>query len=177
MTENANQADKIEQEGIDKLAEENKKMGPSKKLMAYNNPKYLIPIGILFSFFAGCNMPVMGLILSKFLTYCTAPWSLLEAMDPVLTAEEFLEQQINFYALIMFGIAIFAWFCFILQKGSFSLLGEEVTYTIRKELYESILQKNIGWFDQKENATSVITSAMAEDTTIINGTSTEAIAP
>jgi ATP-binding cassette, subfamily B (MDR/TAP), member 1 len=44
-------------------------------------------------------------------------------------------------------------------------------------LYQSILRKNIGWFDDRENGVSVLTSAMAQDTSIINGVSSESLAP
>jgi hypothetical protein len=36
---------------------------------------------------------------------------------------------------------------------------------------------NMGWFDEKDNATSILTGAMASDTAIVNGVSTESLAP
>jgi ABC-type multidrug transport system fused ATPase/permease subunit len=48
---------------------------------------------------------------------------------------------------------------------------------IRQGLYESILRKHIGFHDYRENGSSVLTSAMAEDSAIINGVSTESIGP
>jgi len=33
----------------------------------------------------------------------------------------------------------------------FAYLGENVTLKIRQLIYESILQKNIGWFDEQDN--------------------------
>ena len=48
---------------------------------------------------------------------------------------------------------------------------------MREVLYQSILQKHIGFFDHKDNSTGVLTSAMASDTSIINGVSTEALGP
>jgi len=60
---------------------------------------------------------------------------------------------------------------------SFGRLGEGITYKVRVVLYKTILQKHIGWFDDKENGTSVLTSAMAEDTALINGVSAESLAP
>ena len=64
-----------------------------------------------------------------------------------------------------------------ISKASYSALGENVTHGVRKDLYKKILEKNIGWFDLLVNGVSVLTSAMAADTTIINGTATESIAP
>ena len=48
---------------------------------------------------------------------------------------------------------------------------------IRRKLYGHILEMNIGWFDDKSHGASVLTSAMAEDTGVINGVGAESIAP
>ena len=64
-----------------------------------------------------------------------------------------------------------------LSNYSFGTLGENVTLNVRRLLYSHILEMNIGWFDDKEHGSSVLTSAMAEDTAIINGVGAESIAP
>jgi hypothetical protein len=48
---------------------------------------------------------------------------------------------------------------------------------IRKLLYISILKKEIGFHDDRENGSSILTSIMANDTQILNGASTESIGP
>ena len=59
----------------------------------------------------------------------------------------------------------------------FGSLGNKVTYKIRDLLYSKILEKNIGWFDHRDNGASVLTSAMAKDTSLVNGVSTESVGP
>ena len=56
-------------------------------------------------------------------------------------------------------------------------MSENVTLRIRQDLYLNILQKNIAWFDLKENGASVLTSIMATETSIINGVSSESVGP
>jgi ATP-binding cassette subfamily B (MDR/TAP) protein 1 len=91
--------------------------------------------------------------------------------------EGWLEEEISKWAIIMTiaatanGIGVFT------QKISFSTLGNNVTVEIRKILYSNILQKNIGWFDDRENAPSVLTSTITTDTALINGVSTESLGP
>ena len=63
------------------------------------------------------------------------------------------------------------------SKWCFGNLGENVTLEVRKLLYKSILRKHIGFHDFRDNGTSVLTSAMAEDSAIINGVSTESLGP
>lgn len=41
----------------------------------------------------------------------------------------------------------------------------------------TILEKDIGFFDFRENNASVLTSAMAQDTSLINGASSESLGP
>lgn len=48
---------------------------------------------------------------------------------------------------------------------------------VREVLYTNILQKNIGWFDERDNAPSVLTSTMSTETAVINGVGGESIGP
>lgn len=78
------------------------------------------------------------------------------------------------YTLIMCAVMFFG---YLGKSYLFSYLGENVTLKVRKLLYESILEKNIGWFDFQENQSSVLTSAMASESAIINGASSESLGP
>ncbi len=62
-----------------------------------------------------------------------------------------------------------------INKFSFGVIGENVTLKIRMELYERILRKDIGWFDNKENSGTLLNSIIASDTSVINGVSTESL--
>ena len=59
----------------------------------------------------------------------------------------------------------------------FKRLGSNTTYHIRVELYAKIIQKNLGWFDDRDHSSGVLTSAIAKDTAIINGISSESLGP
>jgi len=52
---------------------------------------------------------------------------------------------------------------------SFGVIGENVTLIMRKQLYASILSKNIGWFDHKDNSPGQLSSTMATEAQLING--------
>jgi len=89
---------------------------------------------------------------------------------------EYVNDNVDNYVWIICGMGGLTLLFSFISKFSFSLLGENVTLKIRFDLYRSILRKNIGWFDEAGNSPSVLTSAMAEDTSIINGVSTESLA-
>jgi len=128
-------------------------------------------------------MPVTGIILSKLLGFMTAALEMLDVMAKMDTdftgtgGREYLKSNVNFYAGIMALTALGAAISSYFKKISFGNLGANVTLSIRKILYESILRKHIGWFDDRENGVSVLTSAMAQDTSVINGVSSESLAP
>ena len=51
-----------------------------------------------------------------------------------------------------------------------------MTLKLRIMLFESILRKHIGWFDNKDRAPGVLTNIITEDISSVNGLTTEAIA-
>lgn len=90
---------------------------------------------------------------------------------------EDLAKDIKFWAATMAGIAVVCFISSIIMRYSYGILGGNVTLAVRKLLYFNVLQKNIGWFDHRENGVSVLTSAMAEDTSLINGVSVDSLGP
>lgn len=62
------------------------------------------------------------------------------------------------------------------QKYLFGVIGENITINIRKNLYGALLKKNIGWFDNRDNAPGVLNSVLASDVQALNGASTEGTA-
>lgn len=62
------------------------------------------------------------------------------------------------------------------QKFMFGVIGENITLNVRQTLYSAMLKKNIGWFDNRENAPGVLNSVLASDVQSLNGASTEGLA-
>lgn len=77
-TEKADSADKIWQDKLDALKEENKKISGFKRLLPYNKPTILIFTAVFGSFIKGMGMPLCGFILSKLLGFMTYPEEYLE---------------------------------------------------------------------------------------------------
>jgi ABC-type multidrug transport system fused ATPase/permease subunit len=55
----------------------------------------------------------------------------------------------NSWCLYMFIAALVNFISAFLQKFTFGVVGENITLSVRNALYESIIKKNIGWFDLK----------------------------
>ena len=58
---------------------------------------------------------------------------------------------------------------------SWCVLAENMTKTIRKDLYSTMLSKHIGWFDKKEHSPGQLASILATEVQTLNGVSTESV--
>ena len=54
--------------------------------------------------------------------------------------------------------------------------GENLTYILRIKLFNALLHKNVGWFEDKSHAAGILTNVLTEDIAALNGLSTESIA-
>lgn len=146
--------------------------------MVYNNPKFLLILGIFLTIPSSLANPVCGIAFAKILTLLSLPVPYLKFVDPLgVGGIPYLKDEIVFWSI---GMLIIAVVCFISMGGTkkcFGTLGNNVTLEVRKLLYRKILQKNIGFFDHPENGTSVLTSSMSSDTHLVNGVGSESIQP
>jgi ATP-binding cassette subfamily B (MDR/TAP) protein 1 len=129
-------------------------------------PKFLIAVGLIFSLFLGTVMPAFGVILSKLLFGLSHPPNTIPEV----------RSNANFYCLMMLVCAVGAAVFIFFQKYTFGTIGENVTLKIRRQLYASILEKHIGWFDNKENSPGQLSTILASDAQTINGVSAEGLA-
>lgn len=92
-------------------------------------------------------------------------------------SSSYIEERVKRYSLYMVIIACATFCSGFGNKWAFGRLGANVTLDIRKFLYNHILQKHMGFFDDRTNATGILTAAMAKDTSVINGVSAESLGP
>jgi ABC-type multidrug transport system fused ATPase/permease subunit len=100
-----------------------------REIMAYYKPKWLAYMSFLISTVIACSYPVFGLIFGN-ITFI-----LLENYR-----DDYLDRRnrwCGFFILFAFAIGLLAY----LQKYIFGHLGENLTYTFRKKLFEGILYK------------------------------------
>lgn len=93
------------------------------------------------------------------------------------TGKEHITEGMQEILYILIGLAFLNFTGLFVRTYCLSSLGENVTEKLRILLYESVLQKNMGWFDDRSNATSVITTRMSEDTQRLNDVSTNSLSP
>lgn len=57
-----------------------------------------------------------------------------------------------------------------------SRVAEHLTTGVRKDLYQAILRKDIGWHDNRDNSAGVMTATLASDVQLLNGVSSDGLA-
>lgn len=116
-----------------------------KEIMKFYEPGWLAIVGIVASMFASLQLPVFGFLLSKMI--------FVLMLDP--SSDDFMEQR-NFW-VSMFAIMTVGMFTSsFLQRLAFGYCSENLTKTLRLKLFEAILYKHIGWFDNKNRAPGVL---------------------
>lgn len=61
------------------------------------------------------------------------------------------------------------------QKILFAYTGENLTFDIRSCLFESLMHKQIAWYDRKDKAPGILSNILSEDITNLNGLTTETV--
>ena len=67
------------------------------------------------------------------------------------------------WCLYILICAIVSYIVVFVGKFSFGVVGENITLRMRHLLYSSIVKKHMGWFDNRDNASGIITSVLASD--------------
>ena len=148
MFDKVNKFDKEEKEEIEEKAKKAAETSAFSKLLEWNKPKILIVIGALLNAFNGFIQPVSGIFMSKLLSLMSLPSEyLVDKEDPSIKGKEYLEREIIYWSVLYAIVGCICFVTYFFAKKAFGTLGENVTLGVRKVLYSSIMQKNIGWFD------------------------------
>jgi ATP-binding cassette subfamily B (MDR/TAP) protein 1 len=95
---------------------------------------------------------------------------MIDPSDP-----EFVIQR-NFWMMMFVILCVFIFISTFLQKLAFGYCSENLVKTIRIKLFEAILYKHIGWFDNKDRAPGVLGNVIQEDIAMLNGLTSETYA-
>lgn len=149
-------ADDIEERVVEermKLFEKFNKRSIQSKIIIFYEPKFLLAIQAITSAIYGLCFPLFARLIARVMSLLTAP--LENFGGPEQTLEKILQEL-----KILFIVACIASVTKLLQQLSQSILSNNMTFKFRLMLYENLLQKNIGWFDFKENGTGHLTDVM-----------------
>jgi ABC-type multidrug transport system fused ATPase/permease subunit len=114
-------------------------------------------------------MPLFGFCLSKYIIAIGAQ----KSTEAEIAA---FKSEADHWTLIFFFFTLAIGSCTYVQRLSFGIGGDNLSYTLRIKLFGAILRKHIGWFDSKDHAPGILTNILIEDISKVNGLTTESLA-
>ncbi|KAI9293023.1 P-glycoprotein [Neoconidiobolus thromboides FSU 785] len=128
--------------------------------IAFQWKKVLI-LGIIGAILDGCVFPIFSLLLTE------ATQLFLNLAQPEL--KETAQISINFRCLMFLLLSIGCFIAGFLKNYSFNYIAEKITYKIRGLYFKSLLQQEIGYFDQLENNVGNLTSKLSKEAQDVHG--------
>ena len=162
---------------LDDLIDPNKQGGTFKKIMSqYAKPGWMIGVGFFcLIIFAVCST-MYGYFIMGTMNALNEGWACANKPLVALTCDDktVIDRALPWCLVMVAGsILIF------IGKGVggvlLSKVSENITGSVRKDLYESILRKDIGWHDHRENSAGIMTGTLASDVQLLNGVSSEGV--
>ena len=114
------------------------------QLMEYYKPTWLAVVGLLCSLIVSSHLPIFGFLLSKMV---------FTMMD--FPSDDF-EEHCYFWVWMFLASCIGLFVFTYIQKLAFGIGAENLTSAVRYQLFEAILYKHIGWFDDRNRAPGVL---------------------
>lgn len=165
------QADELLKEYNDKVtADMDDVLNPKKQEKTFSNavnahakPTWKLVVSFLGVFITGGVCPLYGWwVMESMNKMNMAAFKGLSAWDEALP-----------WILIMFGACV----VLFIAKSIAGVLTSHITANVidesRKDLYQNIIRKDIGWHDLRENGAGIMTSTLASDVQLMNGLSAE----
>ncbi|XP_040989621.1 ABC transporter B family member 2-like [Juglans microcarpa x Juglans regia] len=111
-------------------------------------------VGTLCAFIAGAQMPLFALGVSQALVAFYMDW-------------DTTRHEVKKIALLFCGAAFITVIVHAIEHLSFGIMGERLTLRVREMMFSSILRNEIGWFDDMNNSSSMLSSRLESDATLL----------
>jgi ABC-type multidrug transport system fused ATPase/permease subunit len=109
-----------------------------KRYLSYNKPVWWANLlGCIGAMFNGSIQPMFAFIFAS-------------AMNVFNEQGQKLEEDSKFWGLMFVLLGVANFFSFYCQIGGFSTAGEYLSYTLRKEMYNSMIRQEVGFFDTND---------------------------
>ncbi|CAK9872650.1 unnamed protein product [Sphagnum jensenii] len=126
------------------------------RLMKLNAPEWPYAfLGSLGAIMAGCQTPLFALAISQML---------VTFYNPVAA---YVQHEVAKICFIFAAATVVTVGIYVLQHYFFGLTGEHLTMRIRELMFQSILQQEVGWFDNEANNSNLLASRLATDATMV----------
>ncbi|CAL1376173.1 unnamed protein product [Linum trigynum] len=126
-----------------------------RRLYAMIAPDWIYGVsGVVCAFFAGAQMPLFALGVSQALVSYYMDW-------------DTTRHEVKKIATLFSIAAVLTVIAHAIAHLCFGIMGERLTFRVREKMFSAILQNEIGWFDDLNNNSSMLTSRLATDATLL----------
>ncbi|KAF5460338.1 hypothetical protein F2P56_020216 [Juglans regia] len=127
----------------------------TKRMYSMVGPDWIYGVvGTLCAFIAGAQMPLFALGVSQALVAFYMDW-------------DTTRHEVKKIALLFCGAAFITVIVHAIEHLSFGIMGERLTLRVREMMFSSILRNEIGWFDDMNNSSSMLSSRLESDATLL----------
>ncbi|XP_046965723.1 ATP-dependent translocase ABCB1 [Vanessa cardui] len=157
------QSEKDEDEHVEtRIVESDQSMEPPDisfaQVVKLNAPEWKsIVAASLCSLVSGFSMPLLAVILGDFMGVLSNPDT------------EAVKAEVRNYALIFVGIGVFSGITNFVMVSMYGVAGEYLTARLRKNIFEKLLQQEIGFFDDKNNSTGALCARLSGEAAAVQG--------
>ncbi|XP_028802926.1 ABC transporter B family member 2 isoform X2 [Neltuma alba] len=109
--------------------------------------------GTFGAFIAGAQMPLFALGISHALVSYYMDW-------------DTTRHEVKKITFLFCGAAIVTVIAHAIEHLSFGIMGERLTLRVREMIFSAILKNEIGWFDDTNNTSSMLSSRLEADATL-----------
>ncbi|KAG9454516.1 hypothetical protein H6P81_007420 [Aristolochia fimbriata] len=126
-----------------------------RRLFSMAAPDWILGVfGTVGASVAGAQMPLFALGVSQALISYYMDW-------------ETTQREVKKIALLFCGGAVITVFFHAMEHYSFGIMGERLTLRVRETMFRAILRNEIGFFDEPGNTSSMLSSRLAADATLL----------
>ncbi|XP_078438546.1 ABC transporter B family member 2-like isoform X2 [Wolffia australiana] len=126
-----------------------------KKLYLMVRPDWICGLlGTLGALAGGAEMPLFALGVTQALVSYYSGW-------------ESTKEEVKKITLLFAGGALLALFVHFLAHFNFGIMGERLTLRVRERMFRAMLRNEIGWFDEMDNGSAMLSSRLETDATLL----------
>ncbi|KAF3449391.1 hypothetical protein FNV43_RR10119 [Rhamnella rubrinervis] len=127
----------------------------AKRLYSMVRPDWIYGVvGTIGAFIAGAQMPLFALGVSQALVAFYMDWN--------TTRHEVRKISLLFCSAAVLTVIVHA-----IEHLCFGTMGERLTLRVREMMFSAILKNEIGWFDDTNNTSSMLSSRLESDATLL----------
>ncbi|ETP30239.1 hypothetical protein F442_20703, partial [Phytophthora nicotianae P10297] len=121
-------------------------------------------VGLIGACVGGIAMPASALLITGMITSMTEKYAMYENTGDRSYLSDLYDNVELYGILYLVGAAVIAIFMYM-QTYCFKFIEEKTTTRLRNTNFEGLCRQNVGFFDEKENATGALTADLATNAT------------